>query len=432
MMVLWAGIAALVVLALLFIVWPLVRYRQQAGEQSQSERALQVEERLAENVRLFGEHLAELNAQLADGRIDEAQFAQLKLELERSLLADEESLRGAQRKFTHGVTRAWVFALLALVLVAAALCLYLSLGNSDDVRIQALHQAKQQAYVAAQQGGKPVTKEQSQPLIAALERKVAKEPEHIQYWFMLARNYMEQNDFTNASRAYLQIVERDKQSPMVLAEAAQALFLRDGNQVQAEAESLAQQALALAPDNTTALGLLGIAAYNRDDFLGAIKYWQQSVRILGNSESAASMAVGIERARQRYLETGGSLAELQALVDGRSVQVRVSVAPGVAASPDAFVYVYARAWQGGKMPLAITRFKLAELPRTVVLTEAMAMAPTLTLASVEQVELVARISQDGTAIAKAGDWQASMGPVALAEPGEGLSLLISSQLQGDE
>jgi cytochrome c-type biogenesis protein CcmH len=83
----------------------------------------------------------------------------------------------------------------------------------------------------------------------------------------------------------------------------------------------------------------------------------------------------------------------------------------VTASPEQIVFVYARTWQGAKMPLAITRVPVSELPKRVVLTEAMAMTPAMSLGSVDNVEVVARISQDGTATANAGDWQGSFGPV---------------------
>ena len=89
MVSLWVGVALLSVLALSFIFWPLVRYgKQQNGQSSEV-----VADRLAENVRLFHEHIAELEVQLSAGRIDQAQFDQLKLEQERALLDDEADIR---------------------------------------------------------------------------------------------------------------------------------------------------------------------------------------------------------------------------------------------------------------------------------------------------------------------------------------------------
>lgn len=92
------------------------------------------------------------------------------------------------------------------------------------------------------------------------------------------------------------------------------------------------------------------------------------------------------------------------------------------------MFVYARAWQGAKMPLAIAKIKVSELPKRIVLTEAMAMTPAMSLGSVDQVEVVARISQDGTATAKAGDWQGSIGPVDVVKSSADLSVVIDREL----
>src|SRR5690606_15992919 len=110
------------------------------------------------------------------------------------------------------------------------------------------------------------------------------------------------------------------------------------------------------------------------------------------------------------------------------IAVNVELAENVVVSPDQLVFVYARAWQGDKMPLAIARFAVSELPKRVLLTESMAMTESLTLATVESVELVARVSQDGSATAKAGDWQGSLGPVETAAPPADLRIVISEQV----
>src|SRR5262245_30607484 len=119
MTLLWISIALLLLLAFVFIFWPMLKYRNSVSILTQA----QIDDRLNENVRLFHEHLAELDVQKADGRLDEAQYAQLRLEQERALLEDEQVLRRAN----NPVRSAWgrmVFPILAVVLVVSASVLY--------------------------------------------------------------------------------------------------------------------------------------------------------------------------------------------------------------------------------------------------------------------------------------------------------------------
>jgi cytochrome c-type biogenesis protein CcmH len=424
MISLWVGVIALCVIAVLFIFWPLLRY----GAQKPNAAIIDVNARLDENVRLFHEHIAELEAQLGSGRIDASQFAQLKVELERALLDDEANIRAAQqtRHLKVGVT---TFALVALVAVLSAYGLYRELGSSADVEIRAAQAEKQQLDMLDYQVGKNPDPERTREMIRLIEARLADNPDQLQYWFFLARMYMDLSDFSNASKAYLQVLERDKESPMVMAEAAQAMFLRDGSKVSPAIADLVHKALKLEPDNTMALGLAGIEAFGKQDYVGAIKYWGRTVKLTGpDSPGSQALNAGIERAAELFFANGGTPEQLEAARAGRQVAVTVLLAEDVKVSPDQLVFVYARAWQGAKMPLAIARFKVSELPKRVLLTESMAMTEALTLATVDTVELVARVSQDGTATAKAGDWQGSIGPIDSAAAPADLQITISEQV----
>lgn len=423
MVALWGGAIALSVIAVLFVLWPLWRY----GSDKSGGITVNVEERLAENVRLFHEHLAELESQLANGRIDQAQFAQLKLEQERALLDDEASIRQMQHKRQFkvgGVT----FSVVALVVAVAAYGLYREIGSSADVEIRMAHAEKLNLDMQDYQAGRNADPVRTRELIKLIEARLADNPDQVQYWFFLARMYMEVSDFSNASNAYLQVLERDRESPMVMAEAAQAMFLRDGSKVNPVVADLVQKALKLEPDNTMALGLAGIDAFGKQDYLTAIKHWGRVVKMSPDSAGAQALVAGIEKAAGLFFANGGTQEQLDAARNGRQIAVNVVLASDLPVTPDQMVFVYARAWQGAKMPLAIARLKVAELPTRVVLTESMAMTESMTLASVDAVELVARVSEDGTATAKAGDWQGSIGPIDTKSAPDDLQITISEQL----
>ena len=106
--------------------------------------------------------------------------------------------------------------------------------------------------------------------------------------------------------------------------------------------------------------------------------------------------------------TGG-----QAAPAGASLQVTVSLSPAVAkkAAPNDVVFIFARAAQGPRMPLAIVRKQVKDLPATVALDDSSAMSPEMSLSSVPEVIVIARVSKSGMANAQPGDLEGTSGPV---------------------
>ena len=76
-------------------------------------------------------------------------------------------------------------------------------------------------------------------------------------------------------------------------------------------------------------------------------------------------------------------------------------------APSDTLFVFAKAAHGPPMPLAIVRLSAGQLPATVMLNDAMAMMPDLTLSRYPQIVLGARISKSGNAIAQTGDLEAA-------------------------
>ncbi len=420
----WMAIALLSVLALAFVFGPWLKFRGASVVEEQVPAA----DIMGENIRLFREHLAELDAQLADGRLDQAQYMQLKLERERGLLEVDAELSGRGRRVS-GRSGVFAFVLIALVLMVGAGAAYWKLGAGEDMQIQALQLDKQYADYQDMLANRNANPARGQAVIAAIEAKLKAEPNSVQYWFVLARTSMELGEFAKAAKAYQEVLSRDQQSGMIMAEAAQAMFLRDGNQVSPPVVDLTRGALALEPENTMALGLMGIIDFNNKAYPAAIKSWQRAVSLLGpNAGGAESLQAGIDRAKAMYLAEGGTQVQLDELLAGRKISLEVALAEGVKLAPDQLVFVYARAWQGTKMPLAITRIKVSSLPARVTLTEAMAMSPMASLANATSIELVARVSQDGSANAKPGDWQGNSGPLDIAKLPEDLKVVIDHQV----
>jgi cytochrome c-type biogenesis protein CcmH len=417
---------AMVLLGAAFFVWPIVRFKN-AGNTAV---AVDLNARLAENVRIFREHLAELERNLATQAIDQAQFVQLKLELERNLLDDEAAIRQEHPRQAR-VLGAKVIVIISSLAMAGGIYFYVQRGSADDVVIQQLQDAKmKQDYQDMLQNREPDSAK-TQELIAKIKSRLQEKPENLQLWFLLARSHIELGNYAEATTAYQQLLQRDPQSAMIMSELAQAMFLRDGNRMTPPVVDLAKNAVALDPKNTTALGLLGIDAYGRKDYKSTIRYWQRSVDLLGTTSSGGqALAAGIERAKRDFVADGGSLEELNTK-SAYALTLKVALGPNAKVSKDQVVFVYARAWKGSPMPLAISRIKVSDLPATITLDETMAMSPAASLANATDVEVVARVSPEGSAQAKVGDWQAKRGPISMKSIPEQLQLDINEQITAE-
>jgi cytochrome c-type biogenesis protein CcmH len=73
------------------------------------------------------------------------------------------------------------------------------------------------------------------------------------------------------------------------------------------------------------------------------------------------------------------------------------------AKPEDTVFIYAQAHSGPKMPLAIIRKQVKDLPLTVSLSDADAMMPAMKLSTFKAARLLARISNSGNAMPQPGD-----------------------------
>ena len=92
----------------------------------------------------------------------------------------------------------------------------------------------------------------------------------------------------------------------------------------------------------------------------------------------------------------------------------MQLAAGLAAkaSPTDTVFVFARAAQGPRMPLAILKRKVSDLPLAFTLDDSSAMSPELKLSKFPNVVIGARISRSGDAMPQSGDLVGQVGPVA--------------------
>ena len=194
----------------------------------------------------------------------------------------------------------------------------------------------------------------------------------------------------------------------VIAQAAQDEFLARDRVADREIINLFQLALDLDPDQATALGSLGIIAFEASDYPQAVRFWTRMLAQLPpGSEQAKAIETGIARATERAAQESAEKAGLSEAV----IELSVSLSQAVPDSlKDATVFVFAREVSGTSRPLVAKRLSVRELPTTIRLSNQDAlMGGRLHTGLV--VEVAARLTV-GDAAGTQGDWMGD--PVVLS------------------
>lgn len=391
----WIGASLLLLAALAFLLLPLLK-----GRRAQAE-----ENRTALNVALYQERLGELDAQHAAGALTSEQLDAGRADAARELLDDTE---GSEVRRTSTLGKA-VPLLAALLVPLVGFGMYMHWGASDKLEL------------AREFADQPKTMAE---MTARLERAVKAQPESAEAWYFLAKTYMSEERPGDAASAYAQLIKLAGRQPELLGQWAQALYFAGNRQWSEQLQQLTDEALQGDPHEVTALGLLGIAAYEEERYEDAIGFWERLVNTLpAEDPSREAIQGGIARAREQLGEqpTGATAQasenaapnEAAAATTGPSLEVSVQLGAEIAdqvRSTDV-VFVFARAVSGPPIPLAAKRLTVAELPATLSLSDADAMTPQLRLSNFEEVRLFARVSRNGDATQ--GEWQGSSEPMSI-------------------
>jgi cytochrome c-type biogenesis protein CcmH len=86
------------------------------------------------------------------------------------------------------------------------------------------------------------------------------------------------------------------------------------------------------------------------------------------------------------------------------------------------VFILARAPEGSRMPLAILKHQVKDLPLDFALSDAQAMSPAMKLSSFAEVVVVARVSKSGSAAPQSGDLLGTTSAVKLGASGVKVSI----------
>jgi len=371
----WPLAAALTAAALAFLLPPLLRRRMAAPDA-----------RTAANAEIYREQLEELGGELRRGAIGKEEFERASREIERRIVAEHAA--GGPEPARHRAPVAVAVAVGLLVPIVAALG-YWQLGEP-------------RALDAAAASASP---QEMEELVERLAQKLEKSPGDVAGWALLGRSLASLGQHGRSARAFARAIQ-------------------------------------LAPDNqdllvefVKSLALAGHAEFDARNFSAAIEYWERILPFAPpDSELARSVQEGIADARAQggaappparaEAKTAKSAKKSAAPATGAvSGTVRLDPAAAAKVAPGDTVFILARPASGARMPLAVTRITVAQLPYQFNLDDSMAMAPGATISSHAQVVIVARVSKSGTPAPAKGDVEGNSAPVA---PGaRGVNVVLS-------
>ena len=402
---------AMVVLALLLLLPALMS--RNAGVESISATV----DASRANLSVLREQLAALDAERSSGVLDAEQHRLARIEIERRALEEEPVVVRPAVNARANKTA----VVLGVSIPIFALVIYALVGYPQAMLPQPA--------VASASPGDQVTPAQIQAMAESLskrlESKTTTDVGDLQAWTMLARSFAVLQRYPEASRAYARARIIAPNDAQLMADHADALAMSQNQSLVGEPAQLIERALQIDPKNIKTLALAGSAAFERKDFAGALGYWERAQQLAPpGSEFAAGLESSIQQARAAPSGAPGAATESAVGPTGGVVQLTPSLAGKV--QPTDTVFVFARAAQGPRMPLAILKRKASELPLTFTLDDSSAMSPELKLSKFANVVIGARISRSGDAMPQSGDLIGQVGPVAT---GSGKLVLVIDGVQ---
>jgi cytochrome c-type biogenesis protein CcmH len=401
----FVAFAVLFVLAALVLVLPpLLKSRRDTDGVS----------REAANVTVYRDQLRELEDDLAAGLLTPERYEEARREVERRVLEDAAS-DGESPGRRQGAGYAAVIVGVSVPVLAGML--YLATGTPAALDPERIAAGEAHA----------IDRQEMEALVERLAQKLRESPEgNAEGWAMLARSYNSMGRYAEAVEAYRIAVNAGTPDARLLADYADALAMTQGRNLLGEPEKLIARALELDPQNVKALALAGTVEFDKQNYRAAAEHWEKILPLVPpGSEIARSLESSIAEARTLAGVAAPSRAGGQAAVAadaaaaGGAIAGEVRIDPALAArvSPGDTVFIFARPAEGSRMPVAILRKNVADLPAKFVLDDAAAMTPQGKLSAYPQLVVGARVSKSGSAVPQAGDLEGLSAPVRMGAAG---------------
>lgn len=390
--------------------WVLLRERKPLTQASQA----------SANAKVYRDQILDLDREHDSGHISDEEWQQSRDELSMRLLEDTSAADDPVAKTEKPAV--WTAVVLAVALPISAMGFYMWVGEPEALNPMALKSPDQ------------VDQKDLAKLAETLADKLQSQPENLQGWVMLGRTYRTLENFDASIKAYDAALKLSADDDLQLERIEVMAMQRQGN-FDGEPWRVIRDILQKDPQHYGALLTAGSASYAERKYADALKYWEQARKPLQanhpdlpgleNAIATVRETMGLPAKAAPTGPSGGSAAASSAL--NVSGQISLSAALKAKASPNDAVFVYATPANGDRMPLAIMKTTVSQLPLNFTLDDSTAMTPDRKLSTAGEVFIKVRVSKSGNAMPQSGDLTGgSEGPVKVGS--KGLKIEIKDQM----
>jgi cytochrome c-type biogenesis protein CcmH len=398
------------------LLWVLLREKEPVTQASQAKA----------NAKVYRDQISDLDREHDSGHISDEEWQQSRDELSLRLLEDTSAVDDPAAKAEKPAI--WTAVVLAVALPLGSMGFYMWVGQPEALNPLALK-------TPDQVDPKDLTK-MAQTLAGKLQAK----PDNLQGWVMLGRTYRTLENFDAALQAYDRALKLSDDDDLKL-ERIEVIAMQRQGQFEGEPWNVIREVLQRDPQHFGALLTAGSASYAEGKLADALKYWEKArLPLEANNPDLPGLDSAIATVRDKMglpakavssapsePASGGSSAN--ALPSGLNVsgQISLSAAMKAKANPNDAVFVYATPANGDRMPLAILKTTVSQLPLNFTLDDSTAMTPERKLSMAGEVLVKVRVSKSGNAMPQSGDLSGgTAGPVKVGT--QGLKIEIKDQI----
>ena len=410
---LWLALGLLSLLAMAFVVVPVLGYRARNSANS-------IDQRRRKNRDVYEQRLQELESELQAGVLMPEDEERLRTELQRAFLRDMEALEQAGSPARVPAAQRLVPVLFTLLLPLLAVIFYRGWGAPHDLGLPSLFQQIAAAEDAESQ--RALLNELADTLQARLDR----ERDDLRNAYMLGTLYEQLGRNDEALETFERMLEELEPGPdmaTVLGQMARTRYQMNEGELTADVRDLIDRALGMNPNEYYATGILANDAFAREDLVAALGYWRRQLSSAPpGSEDAAALRQVIALVESYLPET----EDAGSAVAGASITVTVDIDPALRDQLEdkQSLFVYVRN-PDIRPPLLAQNLPITDFPLTLALDNSMSMTG-MTLESAPTLIVGARLSASGSAIAQSGDLETVTEPFELDTIEGPLSLVIDT------
>jgi cytochrome c-type biogenesis protein CcmH len=388
--------------AAVVFLWVLLRERKPVTQASQANA----------NAKVYRDQILDLDREHDSGHISDQEWQQSRDELSLRLLEDTSAVDDPAAKTEKPAI--WTAVVLAVALPLGSMGMYMWVGQPEALNPLALKTPDQ------------VDPKDLAKMAQTLAEKLKDKPDNLQGWVMLGRTYRTLENFDAALRAYDSALKLSADDDLKL-ERIEVIAMQRQGQFEGEPWNVIREVLQRDPQHFGALLTAGSASYAEGKFADALKYWEQARKPLdANNPDLEGLESAIATVRERLGMPPAKAAPAAASGLNVTGQVNLSASLKSKASPNDVVFIYATPANGDRMPLAIFKTTVSQLPFNFTLDDSTAMAPDRKLSAAGEVMVKVRVTKSGNAMPQSGDLSGSLGPVKVGA--KGLKLEIKDQI----